>query len=348
MKRIFYIHNHISNIVANSIIKEGRFYNDEILILYGRNYVGEVYGEYKSVRLTERENQIANIPSYGHKSLIMFIPVLLALDKKINQFCGSSEFKIYLPSTRNFLMQFFQTHKKCKEVSIIEEGLLTYTGKFYKRPQSANSFSRKALKFFRFPSHLGRSAVVFPEKTRQVSEVYTISPDMTDALQSFRVVVLKDIWYPEIPDEFILKACEIFFFDGLETGGYTSKENFFHCLQSFLRHINRSHNLYVKFHPDQIYRREIRNLLQMNQISFVEIPDQITPEAILLRSKNLTVFGFHSSLLYYATVMGHKAYSLISFLASIDPHFLENYKKLVIPAIFFEKVDMLQVVSTPS
>jgi hypothetical protein len=85
-------------------------------------------------------------------------------------------------------------------------------------------------------------------------------------------------------------------------------------------------DIFIKFHrdePDDL-RQTIKVLFKNNGISFQIIPDSIIMELLLFEAKNVTLIGVYSSLLYYASIMGHHSFSIYEFLQKEYSKVLKN------------------------
>ena len=78
---------------------------------------------------------------------------------------------------------------------------------------------------------------------------------------------------------------------------------------------NQKERLFIKLRPKQNKEQSVlyRTLKEMDA-DFRVIPDEAVAEAIFVNSKNLTVIALTSSLLFYAEVFGHTAYSFYDIL----------------------------------
>jgi hypothetical protein len=73
-------------------------------------------------------------------------------------------------------------------------------------------------------------------------------------------------------------------------------------------------------------------LLDELSISYEVLPHGILAEGFFLSSKGLRVVGFVSSLLFYASIFGHEAYSFMNLLENRPKTRFDNingFKKLV-------------------
>lgn len=79
--------------------------------------------------------------------------------------------------------------------------------------------------------------------------------------------------------------------------------------------INKNEVIFIKLRPSkaQIKSRLIE-LLDELAVNYEILPNEILAEGFFLSSQNLRVVGFVSSLLFYATILGHKAYSFMNLL----------------------------------
>lgn len=341
MKHLFYIHSHITYIVAASIVTNQNLPHEDVLFFFGRDFSINAC-PFPSVSLPVQEWRLSNIPSYGEPFLLFREGrFLLRVEKRINEFINNQDFVAYLPLTKNYLMQWIQTHRRCVELNILEEGLLFYTGNSVK-PDARIFGDQVAGKFqtiLRYPNHLNRS-VMFKKGKAQLSKLYTVSEsqDWPDSIAEYATTV-RPLYKPEVPEEYRLDRAAVFFWDGLPESGVTSIEALRKVFGCFLDHIERQgYPLYIKYHPTSKHVNDFNILIQERNMTSTQIPPEISAEGILLWSTNLTVYGFHSSPIFYASLWGHPSYSLIETLYQIDPVAEERYVRIGVPSIFFDKV----------
>lgn len=348
MKHIFYIHSFTPYIVSLSVISEAHIPEKDVLFLYGRKFT---YGEPSGITivpLSDEQAALSKIPSYGERFLALKrYKAISEIDKLISQFVGNDQFIAYLPSTRNYLMQLIATHPRCYSLAFIEEGLMTYTGEFYKKVDL--SYSRNwlgVLKFWiKFSEHLNRSYYYRPYHLNCPIPVYVIANGLR-TLPGFDVRVLSKIVSPPIDAEYKLEKVHILFMQPIVELGAASLQSLLTMIDVLVSHLVAQgiQVLWIKFHPDQKIQDAVLDHLNRLGISCKVIPTNVSAEAILLNSTNLQLYGINSSLLFYAVCWGHRSFSLSKLLEEIDPHFKSVYKTWHNPPVFFQKVPFLEVI----
>lgn len=343
MRHIFYIHSHITALVAYSYIREKKINLDDMIIVIGRSFVTEYNFDCAIIRLDQNEQSIEKIPSYGTWNLMKNYFTLKKIDKKIDQFVKKDHFNVYLPSTKNYLMQYLASHHNCSTLFIMEEGLLTYTNHFLKQGYKTKLEKQKIKGVLRYPKDLHRSLVYINDPEKKNPKLISISKDIYQTGILSEILLLNRLYPPPLSDEYFLNNEVIFFFDGGMNGKFTTLENYTLAINILLKRINFEHNkLYLKFHHTQNEKTRSYVLGALNTlgVDLIIIPDKVSAEAILLNSKNLRVFGCHSSILYYASIWGHTSCSIMDLLNSIDRDFAGNFKKISLPSIFYDRVKM--------
>lgn len=343
MKHIFYIHSHITHIVARSVVLEANISPESLFFIFGRNFFIDNF-PYPYFSLSENLMALTQIPSYGEQFLIRKIRILRKIDRMLAQVADGEKFVAYLPSTKNYLMQFIITHSLCDEFNIIEEGLSTYAGTNVKRTNSyyQNNLIGRAKAYLKYPAHLGRSTVHYSKQFSRVYRLYTISEDLKHFLPNESVHVLSEWYIPEIPEFYHLTNESVFFFDATVEHNTLDYKEFERAFQLFVAYwASTGRRLWLKFHPaNTMIQDTVYSILRQHSITFVEIPPLISPESLLLNSHMLKVFGFYSSVLYYAAKFGHSAFSLDSFIESKETKSLIGSTT---PSDFFDVVTKLRL-----
>ena len=242
-------------------------------------------------------------------------------------------------------MQFIATHPKCIGVNIIEEGLMTYTGQFFKphQPYYTKSLRGQITKYVKYFNHVNRSHYYEARPYADRPILFAISTELQNRITEMDVIVLPRIITPDLPKEFSLYGNTIFVMDLLVEREITSSKILLSILDLLIQApLIRERRIMIKFHPEQNIQNQIIRRFQEKEIDYQIIPNHVSVEAILLNYHHLNIYGFHSSLLFYASLWGHNAYSLLEILKTIDPLTTRRYQDKNIPLdIFFQKVNML-------
>lgn len=342
-KHVFYVHSYLTYIVACSVVAHLRLPSKRVLLILGRGFTTPSC-EFRVVALKPDQTKVAQVPTYGESFLILRRwRTIRSIDMLLEHFVADDSYVAYLPSTRNFLMQILATNRRCIAVNLIEEGLLTYTGRPLKEPNpSYRSFSGRAKARLKFFDHGNRSAFYSADLLpKETTTVFAISEAAKAALPQFRVEVLPNLVTPPIPSDYILSGASVFFMDPLVEQKITSLDIILTILQSLPPMGAAGARLWLKWHPSQMIHHDLERRLQAANIVHQVIPDDIAAESILLQSKGLHVFGFGSSLLFYAALWGHNSYSLLPTLGRIDPEALDRHRKITMPEVFYRMVQQL-------
>jgi hypothetical protein len=297
----------------------------------------------RTVALTDSEEDLARLPTYGERFLFLRRrSALRGIDRVLGQFAGEFQFAVYLPSTRNFLMQFLATHRRCAAVHFLEEGLMTYTGEALKPrlSQYTDCFRGRIMRWLKQLDHGNRSLCYFDLENQPDPITFTVSEELRSDLPTHRVCVLEKLVVPDIPQRYVLSGATVFFMDPIVEQGMTSLDSVVQLLLNIGKGLDGNDRLWIKWHPTQRLHPCIMDSLNRHGLHYEVIPASVAPESLLLRSRGLSVFGFSSSLLYYAALWGHRAVSLIKVLETMDSGFAARHAQFNLPAAFYRRVTM--------
>lgn len=340
MKQVFYVHSGITWLMTLGVIQKNSFCNEDVLILFGRGFLVPCMFEYYV--LDEAEQKLSSLPSYGSPGVFRCRTILKRLDKNLEQRFKQQDFILYLPTERNYLMQYLQTHPQCVGRNFIEEGLLTYHGSFIKK-NSPSSFRSDLLYALRFPFHLNRTRI----GKRQVgflSDTFTVYVCTVTGVSMLSHFVVCKIDLTTVLDSFKSSLAEVkilFVFDPVVEKKICDSKTFLRSLEDFVRaNLNSGEKIAIKFHPQQVSFTMYLNVFNSLQIPYQVVPQDVIPEVLLLKSSGLRVFGLSSSVLFYASEWGHYVRSFSSSLAAE----IVSYDKWVrssIPQFLIDKLRLL-------
>lgn len=311
----------------------------QLYIVWGREYSYPT--DKKNIKLPKKIQCLGSIPSYGERWLLFrYWTKVRALDDFLDAISPNTKVSLYLPSTRNFLMQAMATSRKVVALYYIEEGLLSYTGNYTKKTNIKYRGAVGLVKSLcKWSWHFGRS--FYYKKELYSPCLFTINADL-NSFNNCGVVnfvspegLLDEIEYPFLDSS-------VFVFDALVEFGYCNVESVINIFDIFLRKFSSGkERLIVRFHPVQMIQKKIIEILEKNRINYV-VDDGCFPLEIVLMQRRMKIYGFHSSLLFYAEIFGSEAFSLASDLMKVDDTAKEWYKASM-PKLFFEKVKSLEI-----
>lgn len=347
MKHVFYIHSYITYIVAVSVVAELALDHRDLVFIYGRDFHYRHIPDIAVYELPSNLMALSRVPSYGKRFIFLRKHRdIKALDKLIDRLAGGGSFTAYLPLTKNYLMQLIVTHPQCGGLIFLEEGLLSYTGHFVKNTYApfVNNWRGKLTALSKFPNHGYRSYFYRSHNFSQPLSIYMLheAPDIRQA--DIDVCVLKSVVVPSLDPQFQIDNSYLFIVETVIEDGIVSADNYFSVLETYIDDLKRHgvDSIWIRFRPNYSASEDIITLFKERSIHVDILADEVCIESILSHSKNLTVVGLHSSLLFYAAIWGHRSLSLLNRLYEIDNQAEEKYRKyLHIPSIFYEKVTML-------
>lgn len=355
MKHVFIVHSPITYLSALGVILKENLNQEDIMIL------SETYNSkdlpIKIICLEEKLNKFAQ-----NSILKKFYNFPL---KKMNQcletFLEGDSFIAYVSvfvATNRFLI----FHKNCASFNFIEEGLAAYHTYFDVKEMVTNtigrwdmSFSFSNLKIY--IKEILWSTFQAPSKISAIPTHYTAYATIPNICyygfteysfpiaKNKKTISMKDIvknyrFTPQLRD----KLDNAYIWIG-DPEIYSKFQNLDIYLQSiydgyivFLKE-RKINTTFVKFHYRE--RKEhcklIVDLFEKYDINCIVLEDVIM-EIELSESKNVTLVGFYSSLLLYAKLIGHNAYSIIDFTPLEINNLIDENK---IP-IFWSLIDKLQ------
>lgn len=345
MKHVFYVHSHITFLVTNSIIVQEQLPDKAVVVLVGRKYSPyQSTRVLKIVNLNEAQNSVNSVstaaaPFYWLRNWAN----LRSIDCMLDEATLGQSFTAYLPSNRNYLMQYIGSHPKCCEVRLLEEGTMSYRSDIFKPTnQYYSSLIGKWKKWGKALDHGFRSNFYEIPKNKQGEVVYGFHKALAESLEgSFLQVKLLPLTHNAIEPSQNLNLApgsHFFFMDALVELGLTSLEELTAVLGTFFKSFRDHPNFYLKFHPAQKVSEEILKIFKENGVKVQVLPAQLPAELILAQSKDLNVFGFYSSLLLYAVFFGHKVQTLYPILETTSEK-AANWRKTAMPTVFEKYVN---------
>lgn len=309
MKHVFITHSNVTKIVIESIISDLKLLKEEVVIISFRNNVIEGY---KNIDLESFREQSKHLFEGGGKRKLLQIPIIYTTLHKIDALLSiKTNFKLYTPQLYNSFFQIIATHKHCKKINIIEEGMSSYLRKG--TPQSPS------YKLLLFNKLIYRNRLLSPRSFFGVERFQKEEEAMYYILskQSFNWLSNRKIVHIEGVEKIIPDGAVIFIPDGLVEFNKTTKEDYFRIIKCFIRDNKHNKKVFTKFHPQQsleIKEMIINEFGKHFQLIIIE-PDVIMEKQFLVkRQEKLQLFGCFSSLLFYGQMAGQDTFSYINEL----------------------------------
>ncbi len=339
-QHIFYIHSNITLLAALATIQHLGVIN--ATFLYGRGFKSDfIKVPCREVHLSIEMNRLIEIPTYGSSFLaISHFRTLKAIDKILKSE-GNGNFTLYLPNTKNYLMQFMLTNKGCQSFSILEEGLVIFMGISHiikqTNPYYQTTFIGRIKKNLKFFNHATRTQYYY-NPTTYLNKIYLFfNPEKYSDIDKAKMELIK---WPKIkqtlPD---YSNSKIFVFDNTVGEKITDIETNLKIINIIFQEFT-GNKILIKFHPAQLDTKEIIQALDNKSIQFEVIDNSIPLELVFLHSKKIKVYGLLSSLLFYAIAAGHQSFSFIRYAEKEDKE-ISSWVHLNMPPIFFEKVEII-------
>jgi len=338
MKHVFYVHSGITYLVSLAVIDHLKLKPNDVLIIICRSI--QIDGRFQRITLAPREEDIAQLPSYGSKEVLKNLGILRTLDNKIQDAVFHQPLTLYLPSEKNYLMQFLQSHRLCVARNFIEEGLLTYRAGFIKTQPVLRGFTNKLRHLLRFPFHLNRTGGVAKQHAVKDFTVYVVTETAQNVLHSFNTVLL-NTRSVQCEQAVISKTFpNLYIFDAIVEMNLCTNDNFMVCLENFIATKVPRQNLMIKFHPFQKNQDQYLALFDRHNIQYEILGSEVIPEMLLAQKQGLSVYGLSSSVLFYAKEMGHVVYNFSPELAKKDKHYFDYVSQLIPVSI----IDYLELI----
>jgi len=318
MKHLFYVHSHITYYISVAIINKLGLKLNEVVFVKSRNYNNtSIDKDSVTFSISRIHHEIDGIGKLDFYKTYKYIN---QIDSLIHSNLNNSEFNVYLPMIRHKAMQIIATHKNCKQINIIEEGVIAYSkhftnfkekkiivkigkifvndilnlGKsrfFYLKPFDLRRFKDKERSVFYTISNLGYKGLPYNIEKIELQE----DPNITYTVTSKTVLVL----------------------EGAVEQGNLKIENFIDAVKFIIKDNEiEDKQISIKYHPAQSKENinKIVNTINELGVKPISIPNNIPFEQFAIKNNNLMVLGFTTSLLFYAKELGCSVKSYESLL----------------------------------
>tara|TARA_B110000967_G_C18900429_1_gene574486 strand:- start:4126 stop:5136 length:1011 start_codon:yes stop_codon:yes gene_type:complete len=305
---IFYIHSHITFVIAQLFILEHSIHKSKIRYITSRGYKlnsdsYDITWFYSYLELASKFNKVFKLKQK-----------IKAIDRDIRLLANNRVFCVYLPQFNHSLFQIIGTHNLCESLVLVEEGITSYKldEKLYKASNTSGIkflsqlFSKRFIlnnkHYNPLPEDKFKYAICMHKQCFPFIDKKRVITTNSDIISNYKSITENgDI---------------IFVLDSFKERTKTSDEDYLIIIKKTLNLLELNNNkFFIKFHPEQdkFIRKKTLNFIKKNFKfeTIICLNDSCILEFEFLKSKNLTVLGMHTSLLYYAKRFGHNVLSSI-------------------------------------
>lgn len=311
MKNLFYIHSHITYYVTKAIIKKFNYTNDNVVLVISRNYKNKEINNFISIDISKIHD---DLDAFGlsnfHKKHFQIDEIDTLLN---NQFSAGQKFRAYLPHIFHPAMQIIATHNQCEELHIIEEGVNAYST--YLMHKKDKSLIKQMVKSTINAIPLIGKKRIFFVKNFDLTKFAKNTPSIFYSITSkgFKGLPYKIERIKMLPIDnlvYDISGSSVLVLEGAVEQGNMKLSTMLNGIETIIKDIEVG-EVYIKFHPAQSNenRNKIENLIKSYNIKTKVIPNDIAFEQIILTNTDLKVYGFTTSLLFYANEYGCETYS---------------------------------------
>jgi hypothetical protein len=337
MKHIFSVHSPITFLAAYSTIKHLELDKEDVIILSNNYHVP--ISDYKVIK------SFYEVRNKTPFQKLRYFNVPKAFDNYISIHLNGNKFIAYVD-----LMSYYQkilvTHTSCAEFHFIEEGNGTYqfqddiddiTWIERRNGFRANFLDLKSIvRVLRgFNLRLLSLPYIYTAYSNMNStKFYCLSNNAYYCVDQQKKILVK----PQKGDRNISKLArdlslknQCIWLDG-SNGRYTGlDESYYHdAIRKAIAILRKKKvidkTVYVKLRPKEkdIEKNALVSILKAHNIKVEVLPRDMIIEAFLMQSENCNVIGVMTSVLEYAHVFGHKAYSIYGLFEKQPPTFFDR------------------------
>ena len=319
MKHIFLIHSHTLFLTSLGVIEKEKLPKEDVIFVYSRNYKCILDIDYKSYDFSDEiEKTYYIMLSWSRKHFLVDKKVRRELlnffDSFLNKQC-SEGFSLYVCHLQAFANQIFATNELCRECFFIQEGGRVMTPDVTNRIKWFCSLYNKL--FLKGDKRLWKMTNWFPNETTPYKKPI-VAYAFDNKYFGSAPAETRMIKWPKIDIDIKLDVERPFFLlEGAVELGQVERSLYEAAVKKIVCQYAKEKN-YIKFHPqnsDEVKRKYISYFKEI-VVDVEELPMNVPFELILLKFKNLYLYGFGTSLLFYGKALGHHVISHEEYLMS--------------------------------
>lgn len=309
MKHIFLIHSHTLFLTSIGVIEKENLAKEDVIFLYSRNYNNSLPYSFESYDLSkEIEDTYYIIFSWSRRNFwfnkkhrdvsVQFFDSFLAEH-------APGGFILYACHLQSFANQIIATNRLCKECFYIQEGGRVMTPDITTR---VKWFCRLYnFIFLHGEKRIWKMTNWFPnENTPYRKPITAYAFDKAyfcDVPKETKMVS-----WPRIDVDIELKInWPMFLLEGAVELGQVDRKTYMEAVDRLVGMYAKKDN-YIKFHPKQSnkIKLEFKGMFEKRGLCVEELPMSIPFELIVANFKDLDLYGFGTSLLFYGQAFGHR------------------------------------------
>lgn len=308
MKHVFLIHSHTLFLTAVGVIEKENIAKEDVIFLYSRNYSNSLPYSFESYNLSkEIEDTYYILFSWSRRNFwfnkkqrdqsVGFFDTFLAEH-------APNGFYLYACHLQAFANQIIATNKLCKECFYIQEGGRVMTPDITSRVKWFCRFYNNII--LHGEKRIWKMTNWFPnEQTPYSKPITAYAFD-----QAYFCGVPKEtrmVTWPNIRVDIDLHTERpMFLLEGAVELGQIDRRTYMEAVDRLVSMYAKTDN-YIKFHPKQSIeiKLEFNKMFERRGLHVEELPMSIPFELIVANFKNLDLYGFGTSLLFYGQAFGH-------------------------------------------
>lgn len=324
MKHIFTIHSPITFFCALNVAFHERLCSNDVIFICSGYYPDSRFGKI-----------VSSVSDYNNSILrkIRNFNIAKASDRYISSLVNNSSFTAYI-DLAHYYQKLIISHPMCSAFHFIEEGTASYLApkdlneltRIEKGDFRINSYSEKIKGVLRILRGYSLKSLSIPYFAKSFSSLegirfYGFSEDVYPGVTKEKIIVLNPIVNKyhgliEIKEELVSNSL-ILIEESYFKVFNIEKEFVEKCYELSLIWLKKhaeNRKIYVKLRPKQRKEESLWiRAAENNGIRYTILEDDYL-EVLLVFASKCKVVGTVSSLLYYAVVLGHEAYSNYSFI----------------------------------
>lgn len=328
VKHIFTVHSPITFLCAYAIIKHEQIANQDIIVLTAGYRVPFKIGK---VVPAFQDTQV------GYLKKLKNWDVPEAFDKYINLLLEGQYFVAYIDLMHAY-QRILVTHERCQQFHFMEEGmasyvlpnsliLLTRRSNLNKLGFRSNGLKDKLGAIIRILRGYTLRMLSLPFDAQSYMHIkgiklYTFSEGGFPGIDLEKKIILKleaeDAGIKRMALGKRLESVILWIEDAYAKSYKVPSQNYYRALELSIQRVDAmfpEHKHYIKLKPKQSTASSLMlKALQKSHIEINLLDNQIGIDSLLVRSSNCIAIGCISSVLYYAAIFGHQAFSIFNLI----------------------------------
>ncbi len=307
MKYIFATHSHTSHLSALGTIALLGIDNRDIVFVFTRDFNTIVIPDGCKIIDGSTTDKMC-YASHAAKNPFRAQHLIRKIDKEIDKWVEGKDFELFVPHLCIPFFLLLYTHKRCKNVSYIQEGLFAAQGCFCYDVSMWKQVKKKAYLSLRYATSRFYGAPYWycdgMRKKQDRIRAYGID---SDYYRYFKCEFHKIIWPKAKMKLEPIKKVPVFIFDGFVVNGMSESDYYMRQCREMITRFRKEYN-YVRFHPNQSEdeKKKLLSYFDEHNVRYEVMDSRIPFEYYILQGEKMTIIGMGSTLLYLGQIYGHK------------------------------------------